>query len=767
MSVISNNVYDAREAGFIIFGLQGVTNGSCDCGNPECTALFKHPRASNWQATPFYSDEQFEVMCEIGHLSTGYGVLTQGLMVVDVDARNGGVESFKRLCDDLNIDLYNESEYVVTTGSGGGSMHLYFKLPDPPIALMQHHEKYKGIDFKCNSGFVVGAGSMHKSGNIYEVDKGYPQDITEPPQKLINLLQKKTQYRAKSLDGALVDVETTELQNIISHIQGWDDRTKWIDVGMAIHDTTNGSMDGLHLWTQWSSQSDKFKEGESSDKWAGFGKNASVLSLGTLLFYAKEDGGYIEPVMFNADEYIKHEIVEPSLVDKIAHIDIRKPHGFAGTLCEWVNNQCRFPRENLAVGATLYILSCLGGMRHIDTFSGMTLNFMPFGVAGSATGKEAIFQAVNECLMEAGVMSAVHGGFKSEQEFIRNLLRNQGAFYTIDELGIELKKINDASKKGGASYLSGMIGAFMKVYSKADGILPISGDLKEDIKDKLTLELQKVYKKMDNDGEEKHKATELKLLKQLSEADNGIINPYFCMFGLTTPVTFDSLFDHEMATNGFLARSVIFHEKNTTPSIKKRFKRQEMSIGLKLSLSQLYSGGESELSNRVECIGNKQSITTTGEAGELLDEIQDYFHEEAKIQKEKTGMEAICNRAWEICSKVSLLLAMPSKARTVEDVLYGFAVAKNDMEYKISLAFANDAADQKDKRGDALMIKILAQLDTDNDVGMGLLHNRLRGFSKEQIIEALAILVKNGKVIELTHEHSVNKKVTKKYRLGV
>lgn len=758
------NVYDYRDAGMTLFGLNGVVDGNCECGNPSCEALYKHPRASNWQSTPFYSDEQFEVMRDIGHLNTGFGVLVKDLLIVDVDARNGGLESFKQLCTDLNVDLESTSGFVVETGSGGGSMHLYFKAPIPPVALMQSHPKYKGIDFK-SSGFVVGSGSMHKSGMRYDTRDGCPQDITEPPPALIELLQKKTQYRSTDLNGAQIDVETEELQNIINHIHGWDDRSKWIDVGMAIHDTTSGSMEGLHLWTQWASKSEKFKEGESADKWAGFGKNASVLSLGTLLFYAKEDGGYVDPVIFNADEYIKHDFAPPSLVEKIAHIDIRKPHGFAGTLCDWINNQCRFPRENLAVGATLYILSCLGGMRHVDTFSGMTLNFMPFGVAGSATGKEAIFQAVNECLMEAGVMSAVHGGFKSEQEFIRNLLRNQGAFYTIDELGIELKKINDASKKGGASYLSGMIGAFMKVYSKADGILPISGDLKEDIKDKVSLELQRVYKKMDQDGEEKHKATELKLLKQLSEADNGIINPYFCMFGLTTPVTFDSLFDHEMATNGFLARSVIFHEKNTTPSIKKRFKKQEMSMSLRLSLSQLYSAGETDLSGRVECIGNKQAIVTTDEAGELLDEIQDYFHEEAKIQKEKTGMEAICNRAWEICSKVSLLLAMPSKTRSVEDVLYGFAVAKSDMEYKISLAFANDASEQKDKRGDALLIKILAQLDNDSEVGIGLLHNRLRGFSKEQIQEGISLLVKNGKVIEVERQHPVNKKIAKKYRL--
>ena len=81
-----NNIYDYREAELTIFGLYGVDNkGNCECGNHECKALFKHPRASNWQATPFYSDEQIQVMLDVGHLATGFGVLVKNIIVVDVD----------------------------------------------------------------------------------------------------------------------------------------------------------------------------------------------------------------------------------------------------------------------------------------------------------------------------------------------------------------------------------------------------------------------------------------------------------------------------------------------------------------------------------------------------------------------------------------------------------------------------------------------------------------------------------------------------------
>lgn len=756
------NYDDYREAGLTVFGLHGVEKGKCTCENPDCTALFKHPRASNWQHTPFYSDEQFQVMCDMGHLATGFGVLVKDIFVIDVDARNGGLESYARLCADLKVDFEQESGFVVETGSADGSMHIYFKSPVPPRAMMQTLESYKGCDFK-SSGFVVCAGSMHKSGNCYEVKKGYPQDLTPLPQVLIDLLQKKTQYRSTDLNGITVDIEIEELKNVVMHINNGDDYSRWIDVGMAIHDTTQGNMQGLAIWEEWSATFDNYEAGATAYKWGTFGKGQSLVSLGTLIHLAK-DNGYIEPVTFNADVYTKQE--EPnSLEDMIAHIDIRRPPKFAGVLCKWINDQCRYPRENLAAAATLYILSCVGGMRHYDEQDGMSLNFMPFGIAGSSTGKEAIFQAISECLAATNLMAAVHGNFKSEQEAVRNLLRHQASFYLIDELGIELKKISQAAQKGGASYLAGLVGFFMKVYSKADGVMPLSGDLKEDIKKGITSEIQRVYKLMDADGEDKHKDKLEALEKQLSFADNGLINPFFNMFGLTTPVTFDDLVDHEMATNGFIARAAIFREHDTNPKRKKGFKKEPLPLQLQLCLAQLYNGGHTP-SYRVEKQGERVAIRTTDDALELLEQIDDYFHDMAEEQRSKTGLEAICRRGWEICSKISLLTAMPSGTRTIEDVLYGFAVAKWDIEKKLQLAYGNEAAQHKDTRGDALMVKIKSMLDHDSETTLGTICNRLRGFGKEQIQQAIDKLVEVGHVLAIESTHPVNKKVSVKYKLG-
>ena len=185
---------------------------------------------------------------------------------------------------------------------------------------------------------------------------------------------------------------------------------------------------------------------------------------------------------------------------------------------------------------------------------------------------------------------------------------------------------------------------------------------------------------------------------------------------------------------------------------------------LQLALAQLYSGGHTP-EYRIERVGDKKPISTTDEAQELLDQIDEYFYDMAESHKTKTGLEAICRRGWEICSKISLITGMPSGTRTIEDVTYGFAVAKWDIQKKIELAYGNEAAQHKDTRGEALKVKIKGMLDHDTPTTVGQARNRLREFAKEDIDKALELLVKDGTVETVECTHKVNKTVTVKYKL--
>lgn len=122
------NVYDYLDAGFRVFGLYGVDeHGQCECGNHECKAILKHPRTSAWQHTPNWSDEQLECMEQMGQFSTGFGVLVDDHIIIDIDPRNGGNDGYNKLVKDTGIDFKSASKFVVATGGGG--WHIYFNRP--------------------------------------------------------------------------------------------------------------------------------------------------------------------------------------------------------------------------------------------------------------------------------------------------------------------------------------------------------------------------------------------------------------------------------------------------------------------------------------------------------------------------------------------------------------------------------------------------------------------------------------------------------------
>lgn len=734
-----SHMYDYLEAGFRVFGIHKVKDGNCQCGWDECPAAYKHPVIRNWQNVPHWSDEQIETFEQIGHFDVGFGVLCSGYLIIDVDARNGGVESFHKLCTDY--PEAGSSSFIVNTGSGGGSQHHYFRLSET-LALMQHHNDYPGIDFKT-SGYVIGAGSMHKSGNIYEIDKGLPQDIGLAPDAIINLLKKPKAHRVSTADGD-IDVEAKDIRELLGFISPDLPYEEWVKMGMAVNHCLNG--DGFELWDDWSSKGDGYPGSDQLERhWHSFGKSPNPAGYGTLLHYARE-GGYVDDVTFEYDGESMPVTLET--VD----IDLTRPPGFVGELTEWINGQCLYPRENLSVAAALCAVSGLAGMRFIDELDDMSANIIAFCVAGSGTGKEAVQQAYLKIMRAAGIQAAVHGGFKSEQELMRNLIRHQSAFYSVDELGLVLRKLENASKRGGASYLEGLVGLVMSIYSKANGYLPITGDLKEEIREILRKELAKAEKAIDDlpqdssaDNRRERLESESKRVQEaLSKIDDGLDSPYLTILGYTTPVTFNDLMGFEQATNGFMARSMIFSDLETNPKRKRGFKKAPMTDRLENAIRNLWAPGCFDMmagDSRVEHSGEKTTIPTTPDGVELLDQVYESFHSMADEQKGATGLEAIPRRGYELASKVSLILALPEGLRTAEHIRFGYALAMRDVQQKIQLAYATD-----NDNDNGLAAKIMSLLSSEHGETEGVICNRLRGTPKEQIKALLAQMSEKGMI---------------------
>jgi hypothetical protein len=744
---------DYLDAGLKVFGLHPIIKGMCSCDDPECTAIGKHPVMSNWQHTPNWSDEQIDTMSEMGHFDTGFGVLVDGLIIIDVDARNGGVESFNKLCADTNFDFLGECQFAVATGSGNGSMHLYFKAP-ANTPLMQKHNDYEGIDFK-SSGYVVGCGSLHASGQEYELLHGSPDDIGDAPLDLISTLKKPEYYRSKA-GSQYIDVNQDDLQSMLDCISSDCDYDDWIKIGMALNHIDAGMID---LWDKWSAKSSRYCGYELIQKhWHSFGKCANPVTVGTIIHLAR-DGGYIHHVEG------QYEVVQPDSFSNVI-VDLKRPPGFVGDLTQWINDQCLYPRESLAVATALTAIGNICGLNKVDGMDGMTTNLFCFCVAGSATGKESVQQSYIKIMKESGIAGTVHGAFKSEQEVIRNLIRHQSANYVIDEMGIVLSKVSNASKRGGASYLEGLIGLLMSIYSKADGSLPISGDLRKSIEEELLKELGRCQSRVDENedpnGQQQKRVDDI--TQSLVDLESGLKNPFLSIIGYTTPVTFNDLMDFNQATNGFLARALLFNDLETNPKRKPKFKKAAMSEGMKNTLQALFGNGsfDNETLYRIEQKGDRNGISTTDEGRARLDDVYDHFWRIAEENKSNTGLEAIPRRGYEIVAKVSTILAAPSGLRTIEHVDWAFALARRDIDEKIKLAYSNMQEDAAITT-DTISAKLLSLISHDHGETLAVLNNRCKKYSKDEIFNTLSILEKQNKVRQESIEHPVNKILTTKY----
>jgi hypothetical protein len=757
-------IHDYLEAGFRVFPLWPIENGQCSCSTEGCDQPGKHPRIRRWQQVPDWSDEQIEVMVEHQQAEDHFGVLCAGRLVVDIDPRNGGDDSYWRLVEDLGgPDIAMQSGFVVQTGGGG--RHIYFDLPDDGAAYLQHLDAYPGIDFKT-SGYVVGAGSLHASGTRYSAGHGSPHDIEQAPDDLLALLRRpdvhRTQYK-----GAPLDVTEQDIGKMLSHIDNRGEGMHyedWIRVGMAIHHATGGS--GYALWDHWSTQSDKYDPEQMEKKWHSFGKAAMPVTIGTLMHYAQE-GGYRRPIVFEHDQGGDDDASAPF---PTGHVDLLRPPGLVGDLTQWINSQCRYPRERLAVAAALTAMGNVAGLRYTDDKDRVTLNLLTLCVSGSATGKEAVLQAATAIHEAVSLQPAVVGNIKSEQEIVRNLVRHQAAFYLIDEIGYLLQKIESARQKGGAAYLDGVIAILMAVYSKADGAFLVSGDIKNEVRNTLLAEVKqcdaKIKENEDPDGRFLRRKQQIET-HAIPEIDMGIQRPFLSMMGMTTPVSFDGIVTVEQATNGFVGRCLLVREPETNPRRKRRFKRppRDLPEKLKLQLCALYDGGTYSVKDtgRIEYHGERREVPTDADAVDMLEEVADWLEDYAEAHKGRTGLEAIVRRTYEQVAKVSTILALGEGLRTAQHVEWAFAFCRADLEAKISLAHAN----MTEGTDDALRLRVMEAIGDGEK--HGTIRNRVsrsKKYSAQDVDRMLDHLVECGDVSVEERQHGRTKRTYTVYRIS-
>lgn len=782
---------DEIDAGWIVFPLHPIMRTAegvrCGCGDPECQAIGKHPKASNWQHTQPYDDEQLAILEDHedewfgNQLLNNHGVVvtSSGLLVVDVDGRNGGFASAERL-----QHIREQARYIVRTGSGNGE-HWYFLVPADWIgkSLSGTLRDYPGIDFK-STGFVVGVGCEHVSGNRYEAILGSPSEVTEAPLELMQLLDRPERTRFV-VDGAVTDYSNDDLRSMIDAIpNNGRDYEKWIRIGMALHDATNGSMEGYDLWIDWSSRSDAHDPSIMDRKWHSFGKAATLATVGTLIAWAREAGW--QPSVTFTDNTDWGELPAAPESTKPAEIEDDSTDtygGVVGAVYEWIDSQCLFPRRHISLAAALTAVSAAASLRYrAHATYQVPLNLMVFCIADSGTGKEAVYQGLLHSVSAAGLAPAVYGKIKSEQELYRNAMRHQLSVYALDECGSLLGKIGSAKKRGGASYLEGIPPAIMEIFTKVNGFLPLGGDMRDELKKSLELEYARLVKRKDEGRGDAHTDQQLDDLRyQMAQINKGLKNPILSFFGITEPSSFDAAIsnDPELMVNGFLGRALMFRENDPLPLRRSNYHPSEMPISLSARLAQLYSNGYAVSGNeeeKIQLIGERETIPVDPAAEAMLDEVYTYWRGQGQaLAMDGQGIHSITTRVWEMVVKVAALLAIPlnhdEQAIIRRDhVRQAHAIVRRVTEYKISHCKATLGADSKDndERSQGLLSGVRTVIEGMPDgVGAGIIRNRLRNYSRENVDKCLEWLVERGEIEAVEYTDARNRRHTKYIKKGL
>lgn len=172
------------QAGYVLVPLCSHTQAHehmTENGMQPCKTPGKVPVGRKWHSTKpgTHTPEQLVL--------GNYGVLLQaGDVVIDIDPRNfiAGDNPVKRLMAAIGAPLKS-----FMTRTGGGGYHIFLRKP-ADILVRNGLKEYPGIEFKSAGRQVVGPGSVHQSGKLYEAASGQISEIADAPARLLALISR-------------------------------------------------------------------------------------------------------------------------------------------------------------------------------------------------------------------------------------------------------------------------------------------------------------------------------------------------------------------------------------------------------------------------------------------------------------------------------------------------------------------------------------------------------------------------------------------------
>jgi hypothetical protein len=179
--------YAAR--GWPVFPVWWASKEGCACGKADCEHPGKHPigkLAPNGRNSATMNPGIIKKWWG-KYPQANIGIATgpeSGLLVVDLDPRNGSEASLKR----LEREHGALPVFTPKVHTGGGGEHSYLAHPGHKVKSDSGIAGYSGIDIKGDGGYVLAPPSTHISGKPYSWRISPGQPLAPCPQWLLKLL---------------------------------------------------------------------------------------------------------------------------------------------------------------------------------------------------------------------------------------------------------------------------------------------------------------------------------------------------------------------------------------------------------------------------------------------------------------------------------------------------------------------------------------------------------------------------------------------------
>ncbi|HRR86054.1 MAG TPA: DUF3987 domain-containing protein [Phycisphaerae bacterium] len=175
------------EHGWPVVPLHSIEDGACTCKRAGCRSPGKHPRSVHGLKEASSDPTVIETWWR-DWPQANVGVVTTGMVVLDIDPRHGGDESLAQL-----IREHGQLPETVEALSGGGGRHLIFAQSG--VVIRSRNNLLAGIDVKADGGYIVAPPSNHISGGTYAWRPGRAPDQRPAADMPTWLLQMVTQPR--------------------------------------------------------------------------------------------------------------------------------------------------------------------------------------------------------------------------------------------------------------------------------------------------------------------------------------------------------------------------------------------------------------------------------------------------------------------------------------------------------------------------------------------------------------------------------------------